>query len=223
MPDCSALDSKDAVALWRSRLSHESVQARVMYRGSQHRAIVRAVDLLREVEGVHVDLFIISAGFGLLKEHDSVPPYDCSFNELRKEEILLRSEMLEIPASFQLICEDDYDLIYLALGKKYLTALGSAWLAATNGLVVAFDDRFPKEHTLFLPANSQTVKAFSNAGHKIHGVVGFKGDLLRIMAEYAIETEAPRAEIMNWSVSKHLTQLFKALTDKSVFGIRTRL
>ena len=47
-----------------------------MYTGSQNRELVKGVDLLREIEGVEVDYYILSAGFGLLMENKKIPPYD---------------------------------------------------------------------------------------------------------------------------------------------------
>jgi hypothetical protein len=47
-----------------------------MYIGNQKRELMKCVDILREIKGVKVDFYIISAGFGLLHENDMIPPYD---------------------------------------------------------------------------------------------------------------------------------------------------
>jgi hypothetical protein len=58
-----------------------------------------------------------------------------------------------------------------------------------------------------LPANKETVIAFSRAGYKIHGIAGFKGDLFRILALYAQHMESPYKEVMKWKNDHYLLRL----------------
>ena len=62
-----------------------------------------------------------------------------------------------------------------------------------------------------IPCSAQTVRAFSKRGYKIHGVVGFKGDLLRVLARFALERPNPRSEVRKWGTTDYLLELVNRL------------
>jgi hypothetical protein len=206
-PACSDLVSKESLDKWRTLLSGSLVRARDMYTGSLNRELVRGVDLLRTIPSVEVQLVIISAGFGVVDEDELIPPYDCSFSGLQKREILARAHDLRIEHDFAHVCLTGFDMVYLALGKNYLLTLGDEWMSVSKPLIVGFDRNFTGPGILCIAANHRTVKAFSSKGFTIHGVVGFKGDLFRILAEFALGTDDPHVEVMSWKYSEHLRDL----------------
>ena len=163
--------------------------------------------MLRQVEDVVVDLSIISAGFGILKETELVPPYECTFAGLSKSKIQDRSESLEIGSDFEQIALEPYDLYYLALGKDYFTAINGNRVKSVSGTVIQFVERSLGKDHVWLPSGNKTVKAFSVNGHKVHGAAGFKGDLLRILATYAKSKSDPYGEIMDWTLPSYFSQL----------------
>lgn len=206
-PNCTDLISKRSLKEWSARFPKLIYPAKEMYTGYQTRELVRGVDLLREIKGVEIDLFILSAGFGLINENKKIPPYDCSFAGMRKSELIARSKALTIPKDFRKLLKKSYDLTYLALGQKYLHALGEEWLGYSDCTTIVFGTQNLGERILALPANKETVIAFSKAGYKIHGIAGFKGDLFRILALYAQHKKAPYKEVMNWKKDYYLVQL----------------
>ncbi len=211
-PTCKDLTARDALSLWQQRLAALAVEARDMYVGNQTRELVKGVDALRTIDGVDVDLFIVSAGFGLLAEHEPVPPYDCTFTGMKKQSILFRAKRLRIPDDFEKVCRDTrYDLIYLALGKNYILALGRGWLGSAHGAVVSFDSKLAGRDVVMVPCGNSAVRSFSQQGHKIHGAVGFKGDLLRILVCYALGLADPYDEVSRWSRPAYLQDLIHAL------------
>ena len=177
-----------------------------MYIGPQTTELVGAVDLLRRITSVEVQLVIISAGFGVLQEQDLVPPYDCSFTNMRIGEVQRQSRKLKLKSSFEQMTNKGFDLIYLALGKQYLTALGEEALSKLETTTVMFHG-LESDHLIRIPCSSETVHAFSKQGHKIHGVVGFKGDLLRILARYALGKSNPSYEVKKWTNPIYLKKL----------------
>ncbi|MBS3793355.1 MAG: hypothetical protein KGY80_00445 [Candidatus Thorarchaeota archaeon] len=210
-PTCEDLQKQNALPIWREKLHDLTVEARSMYTGNQNRELCKGVDMLREITGVTVDFFIISAGFGFLKEHTLIPPYECSFSTMTKPEIQRRSRKLGVISDFRKIASSDYDLFYMALGRKYITALGDDWFHKTSGVVLAFDKTRHSSRMVYLPAGNQIVKRFSNRGYTIHGAAGFKGDLLRILALYALEQEQKYAEVMDWKNPLYLQNLLHNL------------
>ncbi|MBD3405892.1 MAG: hypothetical protein GF411_07160 [Candidatus Lokiarchaeota archaeon] len=205
-PTCNQLQSKEDLAIWRERLQDLVVPARDMYVGNQSRELGKGVDLLRTIDNVSVEYFIISAGFGLLAEKSLVPPYECSFSTMGSKAIKKRASNLSIDSDFLSICEKKYDLLYLALGKKYLYSLGSSWQSVFDGILVAFDSKLDSPDAIIIPAGNSTVKAFSRHGHKVHGAAGFKGDLLRILADYALKQEDSYNEVSAWVEPFYLKQ-----------------
>ncbi|MDF1537692.1 MAG: hypothetical protein P1Q69_02175 [Candidatus Thorarchaeota archaeon] len=59
------------------------------------------------------------------------------------------------------------------------------------------------------------MQAFSSSGHKIHGVAGFKGDLLRILATYALSMKNPDREIASWTTLESILEIFQQLSGWS--------
>jgi hypothetical protein len=120
---------------------------------------------------------------------------------------------LNIPLDFLEIQNSDYDLMYLALGSKYLRALGNDWSSNITKITICFQKKITSKKVVSLPADALTVKAYSAARHKIHGVAGFKGDLLRILVDYALEQESPLEEIESWTNTEHFYDIFYSLGD----------
>lgn len=209
-PSCHDIDGEKDINYWKQRFSTKHASARDMYTGHQHKELVKAVDLLRSIPGIEVQLIIISAGFGMLQEEDLIPPYDCSFSTMRIAQVLERAKMLQIREEFINLLENDFDLIYLALGKRYLAALGVDDLSMLKTPTVLFHGH-DSTHLIRIPCAAETVKSFSKNGHEIHGVVGFKGDLLRVLAQNALDRRNPRNAVENWAKPAYLRKLILRL------------
>ncbi len=196
--NCDDLTDNASLSKWQSELSHSVLPARDMYTGHQNRQLVAGVDGLRAVRGIKVDLHIISAGFGMLNENTLIPPYECSFNNMKKAAILERAERLGIEEDLRDICRGNYDLLYIALSKKYMIAIGEQFLCGIDGTTVVFHKQKMGSGAVYVPSGSAAVKCFSQQGFKIHGVAGFKGDLLRILMTYAREKKNAYSELHSW-------------------------
>ena len=94
-----------------------------MYTGQQHRYLMAG---LKEVRKVHksatIDLHIISAGYGLLAEDDIIVPYNVTFSGLKKDELLARSNSLQLHKRVETLIAG-YDLVFFLLGAEYVRAL----------------------------------------------------------------------------------------------------
>ncbi len=205
-PKCQDINSNSGIDKWVQRFSKHSVPARDMYTGPQSLELVKAVDLLRTIPNVEVQLVIISAGFGIKQEDDLIPPYDCSFTTMKMAEVRKRSNELKLQTSFTNLTNNGFNLIYLAIGKRYSAALGKDVLSMLQTPTVAFHGP-ESDYLIRIPCAAETVKAFTKCGHKIHGVVGFKGDLLRVLAQYALEKTNPGTEVQKWENTNYLRKL----------------
>jgi len=216
-PTCKDLASLDNIKTWREKSSCSSTRVRDLYTGNQNRELVKGVDLLRQIEKTEVKLSIISAGFGLVGEKDALPPYDCSFSEMGKFQIQERAKWLNIPSDFAKLLVSGFDLIYLALGKKYFLTLGEEWMNKSDSTIIGFNQVLTEDTMLCIPSAHEIVSAFSRNGYKIHGVTGFKGDLFRILADHALKQKNPYKELVAWAHPIHLRDLVMKLGNLEIW------
>lgn len=210
-PTCEELASVDEINTWREKSNSPITRVRDLYTGNQNRELVKGVDLLRQIEKTEVKFSIISAGFGLVEENDALPSYDCSFSGMKKSHIQERAELLGIPSDFEELITSGYDLVYLALGKNYFLTLGDEWRRKTSTPIIGFDSSLFEEQMLCIPSAHEIVSSFSQNGHKIHGVTGFKGDLLRVLANHALNQENSYRELLAWTHPVYLRDLVMKL------------
>ncbi|MBK5114049.1 MAG: hypothetical protein KGD59_13705 [Candidatus Heimdallarchaeota archaeon] len=172
----------------------EKRTARDLYRGSLNISINSAVNQLRDF--FDVSYYIVSAGFGIVEENEFVPPYNCAFSLMTKEEIIERARVLMIPDDFQEIVDKEKpDLMYLALGKTYLLALGE-WDRDLPCKTIAFTESVSKE-VITLPADHIAVQEAIHLGlGPIHGVVGYKGDLLLLTTRFVKNQRNPEKALL---------------------------
>ncbi|WP_149847115.1 tRNA-guanine transglycosylase DpdA [Paenibacillus sp. 37] len=102
-------------------LSEYKTLAKDMYTGSQHLALMEGINMYRELGG-EIDLNIISAGYGLLKEHDEIVPYEVTFNSMNSQTIKNWSKKQKITETLQETV-GNYDIVFFLLGDKYLQSV----------------------------------------------------------------------------------------------------
>jgi hypothetical protein len=85
---------------------------------------MRGVHACRAIDGVDLDLRILSAGHGLLAGDEPVKAYDATFAGRTASQIDLTSADLRIRADVADLLGSQYDLGLLLLGADYLRAAG---------------------------------------------------------------------------------------------------
>jgi hypothetical protein len=99
------------------------VQAEKMYSGEQHKYLMKGIHLLRkERPDIQTDLYIVSAGYGVIPSNKRILPYECTFSDMNTKELNEWSEFLNIHSDIKNILETDYDLTVILLGEPYLKA-----------------------------------------------------------------------------------------------------
>lgn len=139
--DCEGVDNQAREELVQ-RYPKMVAPASEMYTGREHRHVRSAVEQLRE--SATVDWYIISAGFGLLQEDTLIPSYDCGFSNIKSiraradraghdieeltnnETIRMMGREKRIPQDFRQIFNNEYDLLFVVLGKSYLLSVADA-------------------------------------------------------------------------------------------------
>ena len=107
-----------------------------------------------------------------------------------------RARVLRIPDDFQDIVEKEKpDLMYLALGKTYLMALDD-WDKDLPCKTIAFTESSSKE-VITLPADHIAVQEAAHLGlGPMHGVVGYKGDLLLLTTRFVKNQKNPEKALL---------------------------
>jgi len=186
-PNWDNLSTKESKIKYLKAFYSESCKAIDMYKGQQHKMIIESIQILKKY--IEVDFFIISAGFGLLHQDEIILCYESSFSDKNKSQIIERSNQLEIMSDFIKLLNKNYDLIYLALGKKYLISIYD-WEKYIKSLTIAFTPSI-NSNVLSLKSNNEVVIGLKSSGYKIHGTIGLKGDLLKIFAEKLLKFNNP--------------------------------
>ena len=72
--------------------------AEELYTGQQHVRLMRGVQALRTSgKETDIDLWILSAGYGLVPGDRRLVPYDCTFDGMRKRELREWADFLGVP------------------------------------------------------------------------------------------------------------------------------
>ena len=179
--DSAEIDEASLEAL-RDRDEVISVPARDLYEGRQQRHISDAVDSLR-TNGHSVDRYFISAGFGLVEEGESLPPYDVTFAEMTPDDIDSRATALGISDDTRdLLSENEYDVVFFALGSDYYRTLEFSEIISRvpeTTTVVIFNqeedaDRY--DNVVSIPARTEDAKELGEI------VIALKGSYLKNFA-----------------------------------------
>ena len=144
-------------------LSAYKAPAAEMYTGQQHRYLMEGLEQLREIYGqAVVDLYIISAGYGLLRECDVIVPYNVTFTGLKERKLLARSDSLQIHERVGTLIAN-YELVFFLLGKEYVKVLQlrekSFRYSGTTDLIFLLGDSYrglipDAPNTHFVPAGT---------------------------------------------------------------------
>jgi len=155
------IDSRERTELL-SEYPEAVASAAEMYTGREHEHIESAVQQLSEF--ANVDWRIISAGFGVLSAGTEIPSYECTFSEI--EQVRQRAKRMSldvdtmtnnelvaavgreknIPQDLRQILAKGYDLVFVALGTKYLIAVQDALMSVPEeSAAFAFASKGSKE------------------------------------------------------------------------------
>ena len=106
------------------RVESFRTSAEKMYTGDQHIRLMEGVNYFRKHQpDSNLNLWILSAGYGLIRSHKTIVPYECTFRGMKREELHKWADHLQIPTKIQKIFNSSTDLRLVLLGGSYLQAL----------------------------------------------------------------------------------------------------
>lgn len=106
-----------------SELARHVRAAGDLYMGEQHVRLMRGVNCLREKYGqAAVSVQIVSAGYGLVSEHQPLAPYEATFKGMGRREAREWAQQLDIPNAVRKAIQG-HPLVIFLLGAEYLEAI----------------------------------------------------------------------------------------------------
>lgn len=193
----------------RAREGTVSIRARDLYAGRQQQYIGEAIEQLEARVGDSVDRYFVSAGFGVVDEDEELPPYNVTFNDYSPSEIRKRASELGIEGDLLELLDEEYDLVFLALGSEYYrtfdlsTVLGSVspdtWVACFNieSETAAFDnavslpartEQAKQQETIVVALKGKYLQNFAN--HRSHGAQVTSAEDIETYCTTAYETQS---------------------------------
>ncbi len=187
-----------------------------LYHGLQHTELMQGVKLLRRAFGRGcIDVKIVSAGFGVVDEHQMLPPYEATFADQSQASITAVASLLRIPQKIRALLAGAYDCAFFLLGDQYLLSLGLPFdtdppfpcLFLASPDVRTIPRRLPYA---LIPAGNEESSAFR------YNLVGLKGHLFRLFVEQMV-AKVPNA--LSWGpcvqTDEPLESFFLELTPQS--------
>ena len=191
----SDFENTDILQKRVQELSEYVCPASEMYTGMQHLRLMEGINSLRQKLGANiVDLYIVSAGYGLIHEDKQIVPYEVTFNTMNASGISNWSSTLGIHTSMNDVIEN-YDLVFFLLGDKYLRAVKLPLEASRpDQQILVFASSTSKKLVpstkpyTFIEVGQEDAKSFS------YGLVGLKGFLFKLLSQDINETNGKLLE-----------------------------
>jgi hypothetical protein len=189
--DFRRLQDPDAFAERERELAEWNTNAEDLYTGQQHLRLMDGVRGVRESFGAdNVELFILSAGYGLIGAGRGIVPYECTFQGMKKGELRGWAEHLKVGDEARRVFRTPADFTLVLLGDPYLRALALDDEVEFASPVLFFASEKAQAHISgrgtfrVVPLSNREAKRFSC------GLVGLKGELgKRILRRVAAEGE----------------------------------
>lgn len=178
--------------------------AEAIYAGQQHRRLMRGIEHLCVARPmISTDLWILSAGYGLISGSRAIAPYEATFAGMRRADAQQWSQQLGVPQAFRNLMRQPFDLSLVLLGKDYLHALhldesvvlGGKTLFLTSADSIKLVQRI--DGATLLPLSTGDTRRFGS------GLVGLKGEVAARLLEQIAATgsldlaTAPTTELLD--------------------------
>lgn len=149
--------------------------AAALYTGQQHVRLMRGVE--RQRRSLDLDLWVLSAGYGLVRGDRPLAPYEATFAGMKKPALRKWADQLKVPSAVRGVLARDFDFAIVLLGDAYLDACALDATLRLGGSVLLFAGanaarRLPRVEGLrVVTLSNREAKRFSC------GLVALKGEL----------------------------------------------
>ncbi len=162
--------------------------AEELYTGQQHVRLMRGVQTIREHGNnngipLKLDLWVLSAGYGMVPGDRKLAPYECTFQGMKSKELRDWANKLKVPDQFREIVYKKYDIALILLGDSYLTACSIDASVVFGGPTLLFCGTGAAKRLPRLPQVKVTTLSNPDAKRFSCPLVSLKGEIAtRIMS-----------------------------------------
>jgi hypothetical protein len=168
-----------------NRLLQYRTHAAELYTGLQHTRLMDGIRHISTHANEHdIDLWILSAGYGLIAGNQKIVPYECTFQNMKASEICNWTHHLRIPQIARELLARPANLFIILLGSTYLRVLdldhNVTFAAPTLFLTSRINQKHVKGKGQFrvIALSNPEAKRFSC------GMVGLKGEIAKRVLYY---------------------------------------
>ena len=181
-----------------------------IYTGMQHLRLMEGISELRKTFGEDVvDLYIVSAGYGVISERKEIVPYEVTFNTMNGTAITNWSTHLGIHKDLNNLVPQ-YDLVFFLLGDKYLRAVNLPLESSKENQKLLFFASGTSKKMIpagppyyFIEVGQEDAKSFS------YGLVGLKGYLFKLLSQEIISSKGALFDTIHADPTQVLESLKK--------------
>ena len=169
-----------------------SAPAEELYIGEQHRRLMQGVRAFRDGRGEHLDLYVMSAKYGVVRGDTRLESYDACLSR-RAGDARRHGRLLGLPAAVRCFLSDgSVALKLVALGAGYFEAggfvaqrppEGPTIVLASEGWGAVLANKWPE--ACVVPLRISDTRRFSC------GLVGLKGEVARRLLLVAADRSPP--------------------------------
>ncbi len=183
-------------------------KAEEIYTGQQHVRLMRGVHAIRQHGSnngtpLKLDLWVLSAGYGLVPGDRRLAPYECTFQGMKSKALQEWADKLKVPEQFRDLVREKYDLGLILLGDSYLSACRVDDAMNFGGPTLVFCGSTVAARLPLLPNLRSVILSVPEATAFSCGLVALKGEvasrLLSQIAEGKIDCHAafdPKSDIL---------------------------
>jgi hypothetical protein len=179
----------DHIAQRERSLQPHMTRAEELYTGQQHKRLMSGVHAFRgstATTGHDLDLWILSAGYGLIPGDRPLAPYECTFSGMPKANAREWSTNRGIPDTFRRLVSVPYDLGIVLLGGAYLDAVQLTQDIRLGGPTLFLTGQSSARVLRSIP-NAHLLELTKEDTRRFHaGLVSLKGEVAgRLLAHIA--------------------------------------
>ena len=191
--------------------------AEKMYTGQHHTRLMRGVEPVRALDFTKLDLWILSAGYGLIPDDKNVAPYDCTFAGMGKGELRAWAQSLSIPSDTRKILQRPFDLGIVLLSNDYLAACQLPPNLELGGPTLFFSSFSAAEDLQEIPRARAVPLGNAEANRFSRPLVSLKGELGgRVLSRLAAADSEDHAQSLMRHVLNPATDVYNVLEQRSV-------
>lgn len=192
--------------------------AQELYSGLQHQRLMRGVSALRESGGdADLDLWILSAGYGLVPATQKLAPYECTFAGMKKVELKIWADQLQVPREYRQVVAESYDLGLILLGDDYLRACDLNNQVKLGGPTLFLTGKASASRLPTLQGSRAVVLTNAEAKRFSCGLVGLKGEVAARLLERLVQNSQVVMEIADPA-----TEILDLLDGESALKVTRR-